>query len=42
MAKDVDAELHAIVAREKGVSAEVAAEYVDGMKKAKRYKKDVY
>ncbi len=42
MAKDVDAELHAIVAREKGCGAEAAAEYVEGMKKAKRYKKDVY
>jgi sulfite reductase (NADPH) flavoprotein alpha-component len=42
MAKDVEAELHAIVAREKGCDAEAAAEYVEGMKKAKRYKKDVY
>lgn len=42
MAKDVDAELQAIVARESGCSAEAAAEYVEGMKKAKRYKKDVY
>jgi sulfite reductase (NADPH) flavoprotein alpha-component len=42
MAKDVDAELQAIVAREKGCSAEAAAEYVEGLKKAKRYKKDVY
>jgi sulfite reductase (NADPH) flavoprotein alpha-component len=42
MAKDVDAELHAIVARESGCSAEQAAEYVEALKKAKRYKKDVY
>jgi sulfite reductase (NADPH) flavoprotein alpha-component len=42
MAKDVDAELHAIVAREKGCTPEVAAEYVDALKKSKRYKKDVY
>lgn len=42
MAKDVDAELHAIVARESGCPPEQAAEYVEGLKKAKRYKKDVY
>jgi sulfite reductase (NADPH) flavoprotein alpha-component len=42
MAKDVDAELQAIVARESGRSVEEAAEYVEGLKKAKRYKKDVY
>jgi sulfite reductase (NADPH) flavoprotein alpha-component len=42
MAKDVDAELQAIVGRESGCSAEAAAEYVEAMKKAKRYKKDVY
>lgn len=42
MAKDVDAELHAIVTRESGCSPEQAAEYVETLKKAKRYKKDVY
>jgi sulfite reductase (NADPH) flavoprotein alpha-component len=42
MAKDVDLELHAIVCRETGCSAEQAAEYVESLKKAKRYKKDVY
>ncbi len=42
MAKDVDAELHAIVQRETGCDAEKAAEYVEGLKKSKRYKKDVY
>ena len=42
MAKDVDAELHAIVSRERGCSPEQAAEYVEALKKSKRYKKDVY
>jgi sulfite reductase (NADPH) flavoprotein alpha-component len=42
MAKDVDAELQAIVAREGGKTPEQAAEYVEGLKKAKRYKRDVY
>ena len=42
MAKDVDTELHAIVCREAGCSPEQAAEYVEALKKAKRYKKDVY
>jgi sulfite reductase (NADPH) flavoprotein alpha-component len=42
MAKDVDAELHAIVERESGCSPEKAAEYIEALKKAKRYKKDVY
>lgn len=42
MAKDVDSELHAIVARESGCTMEQAAEYVEGLKKSKRYKKDVY
>ena len=42
MAKDVDAELHAVVARESGCSPEAAAEYVEGLKKSRRYKKDVY
>jgi sulfite reductase (NADPH) flavoprotein alpha-component len=42
MAKDVDAELHRIVESEGGKSAEEAAEYVEGLKKAKRYKRDVY
>jgi sulfite reductase (NADPH) flavoprotein alpha-component len=42
MAKDVDAELHAIVAREGGKTSEEAAEYVEGLKKSKRYKRDVY
>jgi sulfite reductase (NADPH) flavoprotein alpha-component len=42
MAKDVDAELHAIIQREKGCSVEEAAAYIDALKKTKRYKKDVY
>jgi sulfite reductase (NADPH) flavoprotein alpha-component len=42
MAKDVDAELHAIAEREGGKTPEQAAEWVEALKKAKRYKKDVY
>ena len=42
MAKDVDIEIHAIISREKGCSLEQAAEYVEALKKSKRYKKDVY
>jgi sulfite reductase (NADPH) flavoprotein alpha-component len=42
MAKDVDAELHAIVSRESDCSSEQAASYVEALKHAKRYKKDVY
>ncbi len=42
MAKDVDAELHAIAAREGNRSPEEAAAYVEDLKKSKRYKRDVY
>jgi sulfite reductase (NADPH) flavoprotein alpha-component len=42
MAKDVDAELQAIISRESGVDAEGAAKYVEELKKSKRYKRDVY
>jgi sulfite reductase (NADPH) flavoprotein alpha-component len=42
MAKDVDAELLAIVAREGAKTPEAAAEYVENLKKTKRYKRDVY
>jgi sulfite reductase (NADPH) flavoprotein alpha-component len=42
MAKDVDAELQAIAAREGGLDAEGAAKYVEELKKTKRYKRDVY
>lgn len=42
MAADVDKALHAIVAREGGKTPEQAAEYVEAMKAAKRYRRDVY
>jgi sulfite reductase (NADPH) flavoprotein alpha-component len=42
MAKDVDSELHAIAEREGGKTPEQAAEWVEALKKGKRYKKDVY
>ena len=42
MAADVDAELHAIVEREGGRTADQAREYVDDLRKTKRYKRDVY
>lgn len=42
MAKDVDAELHSIIEKEGGKTPEQAAEYLEGLKKAKRYKRDVY
>ena len=42
MAKDVDAALTTIVEKEGGKTPEEAAEYVEGLKKAKRYKRDVY
>jgi sulfite reductase (NADPH) flavoprotein alpha-component len=42
MAADVDRELHAIVEAHGGKSADAAKEYVEQMKKAKRYKRDVY
>ncbi|MBV8352298.1 MAG: sulfite reductase subunit alpha [Verrucomicrobia bacterium] len=42
MAKDVDAALHRIVEQEGAMSPEAAAEYVEGLKKEKRYKRDVY
>lgn len=42
MAKDVDAALHAIVEKEGGKSPEQAAEYVETLRKTKRYRKDVY
>jgi sulfite reductase (NADPH) flavoprotein alpha-component len=42
MAKDVDAALHQIVVQQGGKTHEQAAEYVEGLKKAKRYKRDVY
>jgi sulfite reductase (NADPH) flavoprotein alpha-component len=42
MAKDVDDALHRIVEEHGGKSNEEAAAYVDELKKAKRYRKDVY
>ena len=42
MAKDVDVALMQIVEKEGGKDAHAAAEYVEALKKAKRYKRDVY
>ena len=42
MAKDVDAALHKIVETAGGKTPEEAAAYVEALKKAKRYKRDVY
>jgi sulfite reductase (NADPH) flavoprotein alpha-component len=42
MAKDVDVALHQIVEKEGGKTPEGAAEYVETLKKTKRYKRDVY
>jgi sulfite reductase (NADPH) flavoprotein alpha-component len=42
MAKDVDAALHQIVEQQGGKTPEQASEYVEQLKKDKRYKRDVY
>jgi sulfite reductase (NADPH) flavoprotein alpha-component len=42
MAKDVDLALHQIIEKEGGKTPETAAEYVETLKKSKRYKRDVY
>jgi sulfite reductase (NADPH) flavoprotein alpha-component len=42
MAADVERELHAIAQREGGLSDDAAREYVDNLRKTKRYKRDVY
>jgi sulfite reductase (NADPH) flavoprotein alpha-component len=42
MAKDVDVALHQIVEKEGSKSPETAAEYVEALRKTKRYKRDVY
>ena len=42
MAKDVDAQLLEIVQEQGGMQPEQAAEYVENLKKQKRYKRDVY
>jgi sulfite reductase (NADPH) flavoprotein alpha-component len=42
MAKDVDAALHKIIQEHGGKNPEQASEYVEQLKKDKRYKRDVY
>lgn len=42
MAKDVDAALHKIAETAGGLSVEAAAEFVNGLRKSKRYQRDVY
>lgn len=42
MAKDVDAALHSIVEVHGAMTADAAVEYVNGLKKDKRYVRDVY
>lgn len=42
MAKDVDVALHQIVEKEGGKSPAGAAEYIEALRKSKRYKRDVY
>src|SRR5207244_3215264 len=42
MAKDVDAALHTVVERAGGKTGEQAAAYVQALKTAKRYARDVY
>src|SRR5690606_4647576 len=42
MARDVDAALRAIVAEHGGMDVAAAAAYVEGLSKAKRYRRDVY
>ena len=42
MAKDVDVALHQIIEKEGSKTPEQAAEYVETLKKQKRYKRDVY
>ena len=42
MAKDVDAALRLIVEQQRGRGADDATEYVDQLKKEKRYVRDVY
>jgi sulfite reductase (NADPH) flavoprotein alpha-component len=42
MAKDVDAALHAIVEKHGAKSPEQSKDYVEALKKEKRYRKDVY
>ncbi len=42
MATDVDKAMHAIIEKEGGKTPEQAVEYVEAMKAAKRYRRDVY
>ncbi len=42
MARDVDTALHEIIATQGGMSAEAATDYVNGLKREKRYLRDVY
>ncbi len=42
MAKDVDAALHEIIAKQGGMETAAAADYVKQMKKDRRYQRDVY
>jgi sulfite reductase (NADPH) flavoprotein alpha-component len=42
MAKDVDVALHDVIAGEGNMAPQAAADYVKGMKKEKRYQRDVY
>jgi len=42
MARDVDAALKSVVARQGGMSDEEAQEYVSGLVRDKRYVRDVY
>jgi sulfite reductase (NADPH) flavoprotein alpha-component len=42
MAKDVDVALHQIIEKHGGKSPEQAAQYVEALRKEKRYKRDVY
>ncbi|HEX2861885.1 MAG TPA: sulfite reductase subunit alpha, partial [Lacunisphaera sp.] len=42
MAKDVDLALHQVIEKAGGKSPEAAAAYVEALKAAKRYARDVY
>ncbi|MFE3837391.1 sulfite reductase subunit alpha [Pseudogemmobacter sonorensis] len=42
MARDVDGALHEIIATHAGLTPEAATEYVNGLKREKRYLRDVY
>jgi sulfite reductase (NADPH) flavoprotein alpha-component len=42
MAKDVDTALHAVIEEQGNLSTDAAVDYVQAMKKNKRYQRDVY